>query len=140
MTRPPLLAALAGVFLVGCGGGSSVRTVPVSGKATFEGSPMSLGIVTYYPDASKGNTSDHRPTGTIQADGTYKLVTAGKDGAPVGWYKVTINPNGMPADPTKGVPTPAKVGTRYQQPDTTPVQVEVVDSPGAKAYDVNAAK
>jgi hypothetical protein len=80
----------------GCGSGDekTPTTLPVTGKVTYKGEPVTKGTITFQPD-------DGRPaTGEIQPDGTYKLSTfADKDGAVPGHHKVMIVAN--TADPTK---------------------------------------
>jgi hypothetical protein len=72
------------------------KTVPVSGKVTLGGEPLTAGVVVFTPDAGKGNTSKWTASGVIGKDGTYTLQTDTKDGAPPGWYKVSINTNVPP--------------------------------------------
>lgn len=69
------------------------ETLPVSGKVTYNGQPVTKGTVTFESD--KGQAA----TGEIQPDGTYRLSTfADKDGAVPGHHKVMIIAND--ADPT----------------------------------------
>src|SRR5262245_47804404 len=66
------------------------KTVPVVGKVTAGGEPVKAGTISFRPDKSKGNTSEHEPYGTIDAEGNYKLFTGKKEGASVGWYRVGV--------------------------------------------------
>jgi len=88
--RPWLAAALAAglaLSVVGCGSGK----YPVRGTVTLEnGTTLTKGLVIFErfdggpPLTARGN---------IQADGRYELSTERPgDGAPVGRYKVVINP------------------------------------------------
>lgn len=137
---------LALIALIGCGD-SGPKVVPVSGKVTLDGNPMSLGMVTFHPDESKGNNTVGTPTGMIQSDGTYKLNFNGKDGAPIGWYKVTVNSMGMPTnmgnmpaqDMSKMNQNTTKVNAKFQKPETG-LSVEIVSSPAAGAYDLKVTK
>src|SRR5262249_14047953 len=76
--------------LAGCGDGSGLKVVPVAGKLTIDGQPLTTGSISFRPDAARGNRSQHHPTGTIDEEGRYQLFTAGKKGAPLGWYKVMV--------------------------------------------------
>jgi hypothetical protein len=106
------------------------------------GQPLTSGSVSFHPDASRGNTSQHHPTGTINADGTYQLYTTGKKGAPPGWYKVLVfateksGPNGG-AHP--GMPS-SLVHARYGSEKTTDLVIEVVPQPPPGAYDLTLNK
>ena len=74
------------LLLAGCGGPSRPATVPVSGRVTYQGKPVPLGQIVFYP--AKG-----RPAmGAIGADGSYRLTTfeTAGDGATPGRYRVTI--------------------------------------------------
>src|SRR4051794_919497 len=87
------LLALGGAALLWAAGGCGPpgeKFYPVAGKVTLAGKPLKVGTVSFRPDASRGNTSKHIPTGAIDAAGNYELVTVGKKGAPPGWYKVLV--------------------------------------------------
>jgi len=77
-----LLAAL--ILFVGCDRGP--KCYPVKGQVTWQGEPVPLGEVTFFP------VGGGRPaTGNITGDGTYELTTHERgDGALVGEYKVSI--------------------------------------------------
>jgi hypothetical protein len=64
----------------------------VEGLITVNGQPLLSGTIVFHPDASKGNTSKREPRGTIVRGkpGRYRLTTDGQDGAPPGWYQVTV--------------------------------------------------
>ena len=88
----PRFAAFATcLILVGCQAAPAPEVlVPVKGKVTVKGKPLSAGTVVFHPDRDKGNTSKNEPRGTISAEGTFELETADEPGAPAGWYRVTI--------------------------------------------------
>jgi len=139
-----LVFGLAGVG--GCGGGKEqVPLVPVSGVVKNGGAPMPMGTVEFHPDTGKGNNFKGTPRGMIKSDGTYTLNTDGRDGAPVGWYKVTVSGQGMP-DPSKmggeggKAPTPPVVNAMYTKPDTTKFSIEVKDGAPAGTYDLSLSK
>lgn len=130
------LASLCGLLtLLGCGSSGKDKLVPVSGKVTLNGTPLTAGQVAFHPDTAKGNNAKGVPTGTIGADGTYTLSTDGKSGAPAGWYKVTVVTN-FPG--VSGEPVP--INARYGNPSGSGLEREVVPSPASGAYDLQVSK
>lgn len=119
---------------------------PVSGKVTVNGQPLTAGQVTLIPDTgvpTQENTKDRTPTaglstGPIGSDGTYKIFTVGKEGAPAGKYRVTVTPTMMPSADPKTAPA---IGFNQKFSDTrnTPLKIEV-PSPAAGAYDFKLTK
>src|SRR4051812_13406743 len=83
-----ILAVL--LVLSGCKKDETESFLPVTGKVTLDGKPLTVGTVSFRPDVTRGNTSMHIPTGEIDAQGNYTLVTIRKNGAPPGWYKVLV--------------------------------------------------
>ncbi|MBN2296041.1 MAG: hypothetical protein JXM70_26655 [Pirellulales bacterium] len=73
--------------LLGCGGGSSLDLAPVSGTVTYRGKPLDHGSVSFMPT---GDTRGPQAAAEIQADGTFSMKTAGKEGAVVGTHKVIV--------------------------------------------------
>ncbi len=64
-----------GLALVGCSKGGVPR-VTVSGKVTFRGQAVPIGLVSFTPDAKKGNRG---PQGVARiVDGTYTTKDGGK--------------------------------------------------------------
>ena len=133
--------ALMSFFIVGCGTKEeAVELIPVSGKVTVGNTPLPGGQVSFHPDSTKGNNSQKVPTGTIQSDGTYSLITgtasgAIKEGAPPGWYKVTVSPTMALADssPQSKVKMPF-FNLDYSNVKNTSLSIEV--KPGAANYDL----
>ena len=130
------------IVLVGMAGCQDppTPTVPVSGKVTVDKKPLTTGVVTYYPDAGKGNNSKESAVGAIGADGTYKLSTNGRDGAPVGWYKVTVSSQPVPTGDTpqvKDLPKGQPINSKYLRVETSGISVEVTDPPKPGAYDID---
>ena len=140
---------LAVIPLLGCGDSSGVGvTFPVSGKVTFNNEPLTAKttMVLFKPDASKGNTSLFEPAGTVDAGGNYKLTTQGKNGAPPGWYQVvvTAREDAAPVHP-KGPKQHRPVAksllpSKYGQPKTSGLAIEVVEKPDPGAYDLKLSK
>jgi hypothetical protein len=128
----------------GCGDTSGVgRTLPVAGRITVDGTPLtaSTRVILFKPDAARGNASPWEPTGTVDNQGNYTLNTKGRRGAPPGWYKVSVTAVEAASNAVKGkrtqLPTPKSlVPARYGQATTTPLAIEVVESPGPDAYDL----
>jgi hypothetical protein len=80
--RPALLSiGLACVLLGGCNNGP--KYVPVSGRVTFKGKPVTTGVIMFYPENGRPSV------GSIAEDGTYSLDSP-TPGALIGDHKVTI--------------------------------------------------
>jgi len=132
-----VFAGLLAVGPTGCGDPSDVgRTVPVVGKVTVNGKLVKVGSVSFRPDKSKGNTSAHEPYGEIDAEGNYKLFTGKKEGAPVGWYRVSVFA-GEPVE-VGNLSGQAKwyANPKYAATDSSGLTVEVVEQPDPGAYDL----
>jgi hypothetical protein len=116
--------------------------VTVTGKVTKQGQAVSGGSVVYLPEDTTAK-NPVAPKGAIQADGTYELRSEGQPGAPLGKYKVIIQPPvgslqmQDPSNPkwTPPAPTKAKPST-YEDPKATPLRKEVVEGAGPTAYDI----
>lgn len=122
-------------LLAGCGGESRS---PVSGKVINGDKPLTTGTVTFHPDAAKGNTTTLHPSSEISADGSYILKSDGEEGAPVGWYKVTVLAEA--ARPADGKDAYAilkpLVGQQYTSEQETPLSIEVKDDAPAGHYEI----
>jgi hypothetical protein len=82
------LAALVLAPCEGCGSGGGAVTplVPVKGKVTYKGKPLTTGVVRFLPEGY-----GRQATGRLQSDGTYALGTAKEgDGVVAGEHVVTI--------------------------------------------------
>lgn len=142
-----LLVVVGVGLLPGCGK-KLPPMFPVSGKVTVDGKPLTGGQVTLVPPDLKipsgENSQPDQPSigtsaGTIDSNGEYKIYTAGKEGAPLGKYKVTVTPTMMPsADPKK--PPPSGFNQKFSNVRTTTLQIEVVESPAPGAYDLKLTK
>jgi hypothetical protein len=143
MAKTPLVQVLRSILCgcvllagTGCGG---LKLVPVSGKVTRDGRPLSGAAVSFVPDASKGNNARLSCMGRIGADGQYELMANGVTksetgkGAPPGWYKVTLVTT-LPGAPE------ITVNPNYLDPDKTPWSVEVVENPEPGRYDFKVSK
>jgi predicted small lipoprotein YifL len=120
----------------GCGE-SGPELIPVSGKVTIDGKPAKEGGVVFH-DGMK------QFLGAIKADGSYSLMSATtrEPGAPLGKYKATVFVTSTPKD-ADGKPTdlPTTISNKkYMNAGSTPLEVEVVESPAAGAYDLAVTK
>jgi hypothetical protein len=114
----------------------------VSGKILLDGKPLTSvgqGSVSFRGDAGRGNGTLHQPTGTINAQGEYELVTVGKEGAPLGWYKVMVAAYANKIEEGPVTPRPL-LDPKYYSADTSELSIEVVASPAPGAYDLNVTK
>jgi hypothetical protein len=108
---------------VGCNGGRKLSAlVEVTGQVTLDGKPFSQGIVAFIPDGAKGTTGPIAG-GNIDANGHYRIKTAGKDGAGVGWYTVTVESSNQ-GSLVENQPLAAIPG-RYSNPETSTLKKEV---------------
>ena len=118
------------------------KTYPVIGKLTFDNQPVTAESTTvlFKPDASKGNTSPFEPAGTVDEDGNFTLITKGKSGAPLGWYKVIVTavegPTKQPKNPRQRAVARSLLPAKYGQAKTTDLAVEVVENANPGAYDL----
>jgi hypothetical protein len=123
-----LLAMGAYALAIGCGsGGNPFKSVPVSGKVTYEdGSPIPVsGIKIYFHSLLPPKDGMHpRPaTAGVGPDGTFKDVTTYKyaDGLVLGEHKVSLVCQ-------EGGGLTKKIPREYALPAKTPLRVEVTES------------
>lgn len=124
------------LLLGGCDSGPS--TIPVSGKVTVDGQPLSKGTLRFIPDASKGNTLEIEPAATIEG-GSYTLYTSGKPGAAAGAYKVAVVSQ-EEIDSTNPVPPKSPFDPKFSDPQLTPLAVEVKTGAAPETYDLKLTK
>ncbi len=141
--RPAGMVVLAGLILVvGCGKKLPPMS-PVSGKVTLDGQALTAGQVALIPDVgipTQESAKDQPPTaglsaGQIGSDGTYKIFTAGKEGAPAGKYRVTVTPSMMPSADPKTPPAVA-FSRDFTDPRNTKLRIEVPSG----SYDLKLTK
>ena len=135
MRGPQLLAVI--VLLSGCAQPPRELLLPVQGMITLDGQPLPRGAVTLHPLSTK--TTWHQPTGMIEPAGRYIVYTNSSAGAPPGAYRVVV----FASEATTGSDGTARPGlpkslipNRYNQPDQTPLRLEVVAQPAANSYDL----
>ncbi len=125
------------LVLSGCGGPVLPPLVPVEGKVTVDGQDLTSGqVVLVFKEA----TPNAPPSvGQIESGGTYKVATGGKNGAPLGKYKILVNPPMLP--PASGTgPPKIPFHKKYSKLETTPLAFEVVANPQPGAYDLKLTK
>jgi hypothetical protein len=129
-------------LLVGCGDSGGTKLLPVVGKVTVDGKPLTTGTgkVSFRP--VKGSATSQQPGADIEEDGTYRLSTDGKEGAPPGRYQilvVDVQPRD-PKDPFPYGPRKTNVNNKYNDPKKSDLYIEVVASPAPGAYDLKLSK
>jgi hypothetical protein len=117
MRRTPFVRSLVAIasaaFLLGCGGDASKPKLGrVSGKVTYNGQPVTKGIVSFVPRGGPGAQSGQSATGEIGPDGSYTLTTfENGDGAVLGEHSVLIMAREEdPAITGHGMPIPNAQG------------------------------
>lgn len=141
--RSPALL-MACFFLAWAAAGCGGSTYPVAGRVLLDNKPLVArsAVVLFKPNAARGNQSSFEPAGQVDGDGNYTLLTNGKPGAPPGWYRVIVTaldePPQHPRGPHREQRPVARslMPARYGQAATTPLAVEVVESPDPGAYDL----
>lgn len=131
-----LATALVGLS-IGCGKGSGGdKLYPVSGKVSYKAEPLTTGAVILVADAAKGNATRHEPRGPIDDQGHFEISTAGKPGAPPGWYKVAVIAN-KPPNPSKPYAvTGSLLPKKYGSASSSELAIEVTEKPADAAYDL----
>jgi hypothetical protein len=121
-----LVAMIA--LATGCGGnGSPFKSVPISGKVTYDdGSVIPVAGMKIYFHSLAPAVGDMHPRpgiGSVDADGSFKDITTYKyaDGVVVGKNTVTLVCQ-------EGGKLTTKIPKEYEHPQSTPLQVEVTKS------------
>jgi hypothetical protein len=128
--------ALFAFSWIGCGSGAT--TVPVSGKVTHEGQPVSGGSVTFVPIGA-GATAGRPAVGAVQSDGTYVLGTDEKgDGAVVGQHRVMYSPPAGEHDQGEGEHDEDQASPESESPysNLVPKDSQVEVQPGENQIDI----
>ena len=122
------------ILVSGCGDSSA--TVPVTGTVKFEsGEPLTGANVLFQPV-----DGGQRARGTVRSDGSFELGTAASDdGAVLGVHRVVVTP-AVPAeaidDPQAIARHRATVDRRYQDIQSTPLEVTVKDDGSANDFEI----
>lgn len=145
-SRPMGLLLVAGVLVVSGCGKKTPPMAPVSGKVTVDGQPVTSGQVSFVPDVQilgVENPAEHASTGMSAGqitNGEYKIYTSGKEGAPLGKYKVTVTPSMVPTSPDAKSMPPTGFSKAYSDARSTPLNMEVIASPEPGRYDLKLKK
>ena len=129
-----ILALLVG--WMGCSGGSSA-TYPVTGNVKRpDGEPLRGGRILFQPIGASSDAA----RGVIAEDGTFRLGTySAGDGAVAGTHKVTISP-AVPEealdDPASIVRYRSTIDLRYQNVDTTPLELSVKNDGSTNHFEI----
>ena len=111
-----VVAALAAGVCWGCGPagrGTLPSLIPVKGKVTYKGKPLTEGRITFLPDYGR------EAHGEIQPDGTFVLTTdKDGDGAVAGEHRVSITNLEKSLDKDRGM-------TKYASPNTSQVIAKI---------------
>ena len=134
MIRATHCALAALVLAAGCGD-SGPKVVPVRGKVTYNGNPVTRGTVTFTPAAGGAPA-----TGEIGSDGTFSMTTfRSGDGAVPGKHKVFIVAMAEPTDqlPESRSPTPPPtIPVKYTSPATSPLTADVGTTETAVTFEL----
>jgi hypothetical protein len=128
---------LVAALTLGCGGEpAAAPNAPVKGKVTLDGQALTGGNVTFQsqtppPAGMQANMS----AGQINSSGEFEIFTAGKSGAPVGKYKVSVTPSMVP-----GGTGAAEIPMKYRDLNQTPFEFEVVEKADPGRYDLKLEK
>lgn len=128
--------SLAALLLAACGGCYSGEELGrVTGRVTFQGQPVTKGIVVFVHQERKGIGM----TAPLREDGTFEVEMANGFGLPLGKYAVAISPpyQDHPIGAITEAPKAdehANIPQRYREPTTSPVVLEVKS--GANVCDV----
>jgi hypothetical protein len=122
---------------------------PVSGKVTIDDQPVTGGQVSFIPDIPHPNDEGAKgqplppsagmSAGQIDSSGNFTIYTAGKAGAPLGKYKVTVTPSMVPMGDASKAPQTA-YNAMFSDSQKTPLRKEVVASPSPGTYDLKLTK
>ncbi len=92
--RVIVVAAVSVMICWGCGPAGSGKmpdAIPVKGKVTYKGQPVTKGSITFEPDGF-----GREAHGPIQSEGTYVLTTYKEgDGAVTGHHRVAVTGTGI---------------------------------------------
>jgi hypothetical protein len=117
-----IAALLLFAAFTGCGQ-SGPQTAPVKGKVTLDGKPITIGRVVTIPVAGRG------ANGEIASDGTFELTTfSDRDGATLGIHKVGVSAYESTGDGAESGFGRSLVPERYNNPETSNLTIEVINS------------
>ena len=119
-----LLLAAAAATSIGCGSGGDLPLAPVTGTVTYQGAALEHGKVVFTPESG---TAGPQSVGRIEPDGSFRVQTAGGDGAPLGQHVVTVHCRRPPTPEEKKnlVTTESLIPEKYSRQNESPLKFEV---------------
>jgi hypothetical protein len=118
------------ILAAGCSGSKLPPLVPVTGTVTVNGQPVAGAQVLLWPQWA--GAPPMQCYATTDSSGNFKILTDGREGAPVGNYKVTVSPGpGMmvpPPDPKKPPAMPFEL--KYTNVKETDKRINVEEGGG----------
>lgn len=133
-----LFVSLCALIGLSCKKDSNIpETVPVSGKVTVDGQPVTAGNVSYTA-FDKDQKVGAACAGQIDPTGGYVIYTGGKTGAPPGRYKVTVTPSMIPTGDKKMPSVP--FNTKFSDGAKTPLIINVQANAPPGTYDLKLTK
>jgi len=127
----PLVGLL--VALVGCGAGGP-KLEPVSGKILKNGTAMTNVSISMVPEGD-----GVAAMGTADSSGSIVVQTGGRPGALKGKYKIGVTEPIRPMTPealASGSPPPLSFDRKYESPQTSGFEFEVLDGGGTFEFSV----
>lgn len=130
--------------LAGCSGDAPPDTIPVSGKVTFKGNPVTSGQVLFQPIKAAGGdntTGIVRPAvGMIGSDGRYVMKSFGEgDGVLPGEYDVAVvsyADEPTPEEYAEGAVRKLAIPERYVNGATSGLKRQVAAGDEPHVYDI----
>jgi hypothetical protein len=119
-----------------CGAGctKSVSLTQVKSVVLVDGQRLTSGGQVTFFSMDGADSKGGMITGKINDNGEYTMSTEGKQGVPLGRYKVVVTPPMMPSGGDKAAPLP--YDKKYANSKDTPLMIEVVASPTEGAYEI----
>jgi hypothetical protein len=110
------------------------HTYPVKGKVYLDDVLLKAGSVGFFPADYEGAPALEAGS-RIKEDGTYELSTRGKPGALLGRYKVTVIWQ-TKVEPSRAGDVKSLVPEQYTNKQTTPLEMEVMETREDGEYDL----
>lgn len=107
----------------------------IAGKVTFQGAPVSEGLVFF----SNRDNGIHM-SGELKSDGSYEIITAKGAGLPLGTYQVRVRPplQPLPEGPVRAAPKPKEfpnIPAKYREYETSGLTLTVKE--GHNPFDID---
>lgn len=134
------LWAVVAVSLAGCGG-STLETVPVSGRITFGGGDWPTeGRINFQPVSAPQGKTLHPGSATFGKDGKYTVMTGQTPGLAPGEYTATIECWETP--PSMDNPSAAKsyAPARYSNPSQSGLKLKIEPTDRSKDFSFDVPK